>query len=427
MKVTIVCDYFLPRMGGIESHIADLSQKLSENNDVTVVTATKNYACNKNKKSSVDLSEIIYKKRIRKNLEIQKEKIAKCDIYRLHNSYAKNFPLALGSDECLRKIFLKTDIVHVHFGIITPFSYKAIEIALSMKKPVLVTFHCMLGNVKNICKLFLPIAKWEKQGAVLTCVSEKLQKQINDTFGVHSYVLENAIDTKFWAKNVDHKDEISLDDNSFNNEYDKNSHSINSLYKDVIANSNDEKTIVKICASMRLNWRKRPLQLVKVFNAINKNMPENKMFILRIFGDGNLKFLLKMLIKLYRLEDKIFLMGKKDKKTLRYYYHNSDIYVTLALAESFGIASLEALASGMAIVVRDNTGAKQYLTDNVTGRMANSDKDVCKAILALIRDDELRNNFKKYNENNLPFQDWDNITQKTIEYYKMSIDKMLYK
>ena len=101
--------------------------------------------------------------------------------------------------------------------------------------------------------------------------------------------------------------------------------------------------------------------------------------------------------------------------------------MTLALAESFGIASLEALASGMAIVVRDNTGAKQYLTDNVTGRMANSDKDVCKAILALIRDDELRNNFKKYNENNLPFQDWDNITQKTIEYYKMSIDKMLYK
>lgn len=44
-----------------------------------------------------------------------------------------------------------------------------------------------------------------------------------------------------------------------------------------------------------------------------------------------------------------------------------DLYICLSLLESFSISSLEAMAMGCAVIVSENAGISEYITDGVNG------------------------------------------------------------
>jgi colanic acid/amylovoran biosynthesis glycosyltransferase len=94
---------------------------------------------------------------------------------------------------------------------------------------------------------------------------------------------------------------------------------------------------------------------------------------LTIIGDGAERITLEKLIIEYQLESKVFLSGKKSQEEVRRALWESDVYLLTGqatmngLRESQGLATLEAQACGLPVVVFDSGGIKYTLINEQTG------------------------------------------------------------
>ncbi len=89
---------------------------------------------------------------------------------------------------------------------------------------------------------------------------------------------------------------------------------------------------------------------------------EKNDYRLLVAGAGPLEEWLKEQVK-GELENKIVLLGHLDKELLADYYANADIFVHPNPKEPFGIAPLEAMASGVPVVAPNSGGILSYATD----------------------------------------------------------------
>jgi colanic acid/amylovoran biosynthesis glycosyltransferase len=94
---------------------------------------------------------------------------------------------------------------------------------------------------------------------------------------------------------------------------------------------------------------------------------------LTIIGAGEEQSNLEDLIKKNRLEGKVFLLGKKSPLEIREALWEHDVYLLMAVAlsdgrrETQGLATLEAQACGLPVVVFDSGGVKYTVDDGVSG------------------------------------------------------------
>lgn len=94
---------------------------------------------------------------------------------------------------------------------------------------------------------------------------------------------------------------------------------------------------------------------------------------LTIIGEGTERNNLEQLIITNRLENKVFMEGKKSQTEIRQALWEHDIYLLTAVAladgrrETQGLATIEAQACGLPVIVFDSGGVKYTLEDNKTG------------------------------------------------------------
>lgn len=95
--------------------------------------------------------------------------------------------------------------------------------------------------------------------------------------------------------------------------------------------------------------------------------------ILTIVGEGKERNNLEALIKKYKLEKFVFLVGSKSPAEIREELWKNDIYLLLAVPVEFnrretqGLATIEAQACGLPAVVFDSGGVKYTVKDNFSG------------------------------------------------------------
>ena len=65
----------------------------------------------------------------------------------------------------------------------------------------------------------------------------------------------------------------------------------------------------------------------------------------------------------------VSLPGRVSREELRRLHWDSDLYLSTARLEAFGIAALEARTAGLPVVARRGTGADDFVEDGV-GRAA---------------------------------------------------------
>jgi glycosyltransferase involved in cell wall biosynthesis len=87
---------------------------------------------------------------------------------------------------------------------------------------------------------------------------------------------------------------------------------------------------------------------------------------------------------------KIKLLGHLDKETLANYYANADVFVHPNPKEPFGIAPLEAMASGVATVAPNAGGILSYATDENAWLVKPDGEKFASAIREIINDPALR-------------------------------------
>jgi colanic acid/amylovoran biosynthesis glycosyltransferase len=107
--------------------------------------------------------------------------------------------------------------------------------------------------------------------------------------------------------------------------------------------------------------------------AVNKLIQKGSNVSLTIIGDGDEQTNLETLIKKYKLENYVFLKGSKSQEEIREELRKHDVYLltgqasTSGLRETQGLATLEAQACGLPVIVFDSGGIKYTLKNGVSG------------------------------------------------------------
>jgi glycosyltransferase involved in cell wall biosynthesis len=92
-----------------------------------------------------------------------------------------------------------------------------------------------------------------------------------------------------------------------------------------------------------------------------------------------------------KIPNKIVQLGHLDKETLSDYYANCDIFVHPNPREPFGIAPLEAMASGTATLAPNAGGLLAYATNENAWLVAPTAENFARAVREIISDENLRN------------------------------------
>ena len=118
----------------------------------------------------------------------------------------------------------------------------------------------------------------------------------------------------------------------------------------------------------RLESRMGLQNLIQAFQLISQKNTELE-FFLTIVGKGSLKEVLQKQIDDYGMRDQIKLAGRVAEDDLAYYYGAADLFILPTLAiEGFGLATVEALASGLPVFGTPVGGTTEIL-ENIDPRL----------------------------------------------------------
>jgi glycosyltransferase involved in cell wall biosynthesis len=173
---------------------------------------------------------------------------------------------------------------------------------------------------------------------------------------------------------------------------------------------------VRLLSVSRLSKPKNIPLLIQSFKlAIEKN---HRNLELHIVGEGEEKNKIFDLIKKEKLEKKVLLHGGLWGKDLYDIYSYSDIFILTSGCESFGLVLIEAMASGLPIVVSNITSVKNIVKNNITGLLAKpTPKDFTRAVEKLLSNSQLRKKLIKNGLKEVKKYDWNKIVQKFEHIY----------
>lgn len=238
----------------------------------------------------------------------------------------------------------KIELLHVHYAI--PHAYAGYMAKKMLKEegidlPMVTTLHgtdiTLVGN-HPFYKTAVTFSI--NKSDYVTSVSQSLKDETNKLFKI--------------------KNEIVVIPNFIELNKETNLDSIK-CYRSVIANEN-ERIITHIS-----NFRKvkRIPDIINIFYKIQERMPAKLMMV----GDGPEKEKAEILCEELGISNKVIFFGNSNEidKILSY----SDLFLLPSQSESFGLAALEAMASGVPVISSNSGGLPEVNFDGVSGYLSN--------------------------------------------------------
>jgi glycosyltransferase involved in cell wall biosynthesis len=180
----------------------------------------------------------------------------------------------------------------------------------------------------------------------------------------------------------------------------------------------NEQSIIKILFVSRLIEGKGLQYLIPNLNEINDKVSKicGKSVRLVIVGDGPYRDELEKITVQSGTGGLISFEGRKDKEEVKSYYQDADIFVLPSLSEGMPNVVLEAMASGLPIIMTPCEGSKELITDN--GIITTLD-DLKDNIIKLCSDKDMRIEMghKSLERVKINFQ-WESIARRYMEILK---------
>ena len=372
----MVTDCYLPRLGGIESQVRDLSRHLrAAGHEVEVFTATA--AANGHRGGCPETGD---------------------DGIRVHR-HALPRPLNLpvnpfAPPEVRRRLAAGDfDVVHAHLGVVSPFSTDIVPVALGLGMPVMATFHCVVDRSAPVFRALGHLERWASQGVALSAVSAMAAGRISAVAGgVPVEVVPNGVEASWWRSEPIRR-------------------------QGVAPVAHESRHRVHVVSAMRFASRKRPLATLAVLRSARALLDPAIPLRATLVGEGPQRRLMEHYLRA-RGMDWVTLPGRVSREQLRDLHHCADVYLTTARLEAFGIAALEARAAGLPVVAVRGTGADDFLTDGVDGLLADSDAMLAGSLAHLARDEGLRASMRSHLRATAPAQDWPGVVRDTVAEYQ---------
>ncbi len=365
MRIALISDCYVPRLGGIEMQVHDLARHLqSSGHEVVVITPTPG-------------PEVVDGVRVRR-LDV---------------------PLLPFDIPFTRKAFRLTaralaeehvDVAHFHGGVASPLAYGAARNAQRVGIPTVVTVHCMWSYATPLFAGLDLVSRWSRWPVVLSSVSDVAARPIRRVVGRRAdvVVLPNGIENDAWT--IDHID--------------------------------GDPGVITFVSVMRLAPRKRPLHLLRMFHEVVERTRAVAEVRLVIIGDGPELSQMEKYVRANGLTDRVDMVGRRTRDEIRSIFATSDVFVAPANLESFGIAALEARCAGLPVVAKARTGIREFVTHEREGLLASSDDDMVSQLTRVVLDRALRERMSEHNRTVPSPVDWKAVVDRNVDAYRLAID-----
>ncbi len=329
LKIGLVSDCYVPRLGGIEMQVHDLAQHLQgAGHEVVVITPT----------PGPDLIDGIRVHRMQVPL------------------LPFDIPFTPSTFREVSRLLQRegVDVAHFHGGIASPLAFIGAANAQADGVATVITTHCLWSYAAPLFGLLDRRFHWTRWPVVLSAVSDVAAAPIRKIGGpdLDVAVVPNGIDNDQWT--------------------------VTPLPRDV--------GTVTIVSVMRLAPRKRPRQLLKMIARVRDQMPVDVRLRVVVIGEGPERKSLEKYLAAHDLTGIVELVGRRTRDEIRTEFASADIFVAPANLESFGIAALEARCAGLPVVAKGRTGIREFVANGREGLLAQSDRDMVDQLLRLVRD-----------------------------------------
>lgn len=164
--------------------------------------------------------------------------------------------------------------------------------------------------------------------------------------------------------------------------------------------------------------------LIKAFDLLRFD-PAKAGSNLLIIGDGSERKNLEGLTKQLGLEDKVKFVGQIPPEGIPEYLAMADCFVLPSLKEGFGIAVLEAMATGVPVVASKVGGILDIIEDGKNGLLTEpgNPEEIAKGIGRIYQDSALRRQLINNAMVELKRYDWQNIAEIVFKLYENNISR----
>ncbi|MFZ2013298.1 MAG: glycosyltransferase [Nocardioides sp.] len=351
-RIAHVTDVFLPRLGGIETHVDDLVRhQRALALDADVLTPVRGVTDDPD--------------------------------------WVRRLPVSQA-----RRVVGDYDLVHVHLAMLCPYGISVARAAIAAGVPTLITVHSMWAGAEGVVRLAAAagLRRWPVAwSAVSDAAAQVFRRSLG---GVEVDILPNAVDVAAWRRPRAPRCPASAE-----------------------AGPKATAGPLTVVSVMRLMPRKRPVQLLRLFEQVRALAPSHDLRLL-VVGDGPMRRRMERYVARHGLSSCVRITGRVPRREVLSELLSASIYVAPTPKESFGIAALEARCAGLPIVAYRRSGATEFIRDRVDGILVANDAEMVGALADLVLNVELRERISTHNNLVAPAFDWDDVLGHTDALYR---------
>ncbi len=364
MKIGIVCDWYLPRIGGLELHLRDLARELVRHgHEVHLVCVTPDEGP--------------------RDTVVEGVHIHRLDVRRTPRFDTISVSAVKPLEAYLRRG--RFDVIHTH-NAFSPMAHVGNYLARKIGVPSLFTECSVLQGFSvglgTVLRQFVPWGEWP---TLLSGVSNFVAEDVRRASGRSEvHVLHNGVDIARWAC------------------------------------ERREPSRPRVTTVMRFTLRKRPFDVVRIIPEIHSRLPAELRPVFTLVGDGAQMQRVKDEAARLGVSEHVELPGYQPRERIRDILSESSVFVLPTRKEAMSIATVEALAAGCPAVCFNLGGVSDVVEHGTEGFLANDMPEFIDYIIELVRNHDLRRRMAAATTKRLYRFTWNEVIGKHLELFSLA-------
>lgn len=383
-KVALVCDWFLPRIGGLELLVRDLARALNQRgHEAHIICSTRGPAA---------------------------AAMPETEGLTVHRLDVPLLPLTQTvfnrqSVDALERVLLREryDLVHAH-TVLSPLAHAATFLAHKHGLPSLLTEHSVLRGAPislfRALRMFAGFAEWP---TLLTAVSGYVADDLRRIFGRQEvHVLLNATNLDDWLGAA------------------QNNAAVRDVPDAAQVAATEPAKPQRVTTVMRFTKRKRPVDLVRMIPMLQARLPKELWPRFTLVGDGPEMPRVRREVARLQVGEWVELPGFQPRASVREILGRSSVFVMPCYKEAMSIAAVEARAMGLPVVARKPNGVAEVIEHGTHGFLAADDPEFIEYLARLLSDPALHRRMSHAAQKGLERFTWEHSIRRHLELYELA-------